>query len=337
MDTHYSMKHHKNFAAYLAQHFGLSYSNEIDFSQLKEPHKTWFLWALGGFQRAQDTFSYLKRFVVYKPGMRHLDVGCGPGYLSTVYGLNDFDSVGIDIADLTHAKLNQLDWPHKSLSFLNLDLSKDDASKLGKFDVITLDNVIEHFDSPSVMISRLPALLAKGGIVYLIIPNSHWIDTVRSDPHYKQFGLSLLDKQDGDAMLQALTDHTSYEVNTWFSKYDVDSYHAMFRKYGFDSTLLTDVVPSNLSQRKEIFSRIDVGALKTEFQVQLESLATSLPAHLFEKLRYLIELYLLEMENDYSLVQSGIEHVNHSRLDHFLHTYLSGTWFFVLRACPERS
>ncbi len=335
MNTPDLMKHHKYFVAHLVQQFGLSSSSEADISQLDEPLKTWFQWGLDGFQRAQDTFSYLKRFVVYSPGMRHLDVGCGPGYLSTTFSLNDFDSVGIDVDDLTHAKINKLDWPHKRLSFLNLDLSKDDASTLGKFDIITLDNVIEHFYSVSVMISKLKSLLTKDGIIYLIIPNSHAIDVVRSDPHYRQFGLSLLDKQDGNAVVQALTDRTSYEVNTWFSRYDVDSYYAMFRKYGFEPTLCNDFAPSDVVQRREIFSRLDVGALKTEFQVQLDSLATRLPAHLFEKLRYLIELYLLEMENDYSLVQTGIEHVNQSRLDHFLHTYVSGTWFFVLRACSE--
>jgi hypothetical protein len=134
--------------------------------------------------------------------------------------------------------LQHLDFPDKNLSFLNMDSLTDDYLSLGTFDVITLDNTIEHIESTSIMISRLRSLLAKDGVIYLIIPNSHWIQTVRADPHYSQFGISLFDKHDGDAMLAAVTDsYKSYDVNNWFCRYRFDHYVSLFQKYGFVPTV----------------------------------------------------------------------------------------------------
>jgi 2-polyprenyl-3-methyl-5-hydroxy-6-metoxy-1,4-benzoquinol methylase len=330
MDIGIMMTRHRHFLDHLMRQYGVGHVGEAEIDQMQEPRKTWFRWGLGGFDRAEQTSLFLQRFITYSPNMRHLDIGCGPGYLSTFYAMHNFDSIGIDVGDLTHASMNKRDWPDKKLTFLNFDLIKTDALNLGTFDIITVDNVLEHVDSPSVVISRLQPLLSRNGIIYLIIPNSHSIETVQSDPHYRQFGLSLLDKQDGDAMVAGLTDHNSYDVNTWFNKYKIENYYAIFRKYGFDSTLCDDLTDAEMAKRRDVVLHLNVGHLRTDFRNKLVALQNNIPTSLFEKLRYLLDLYLMELENDRVFVMKSIGNRDDQILQ-FFRAYCSGTWFFILR------
>lgn len=328
---------HKHFATHLADQFGLGLADlsEARINEIEEPRRTWLLWGLQGFERAELTYSCVAQLSP-RSGGRHLDVGCGTGYLCAAFAKHDFESVGIDIGDLTHARLQQLDFPDKKLSFHNLDLLKDDSSSLGLFDVITLDNTIEHIESPSIMISRLRSLLAKGGVIYLIIPNSHWIETVRSDPHYRQFGISLLDKHDGDAMLEAVTDsYTSYDVNNWFCRYRFEHYASLFRKYGFEPTVSYHDRVVGVDEINHAYVSFDLAAIQREFQVELAKLEGKMPGPLFEKLKYVVEQYLADMENDYTFV-AGSEGamIEQGKLS-FAQTYLFGTWFMLLRPMAD--
>ena len=228
---------HPFFLDHLRVHFGLKSLQDEEIRKLKEPYRTWFDWGLGGFDRAENTFEMLKKYKKFTAKMRHLDIGCGPGYLSTVFAANNYESIGIDVDDLAHANTNKCDFPDKSLLFYNIDCTTDELENLGKFDVITVDNVIEHVESPSSLVSGLKRILDKKGIVYLIIPNANSLDLVKSDPHYNLFGLTLFDKRDGDIMLISLTEIDSYDVSNYFHKYDIMHYLSTFRNYGFRSLL----------------------------------------------------------------------------------------------------
>ena len=111
--------------------FGLYLSDLKDarIGQRKEPAKTWLLWALHGFERAEATYCSVYQFSPRVPG-RHLDVGCGTGCLFSIFAKHEFESVGINIRDLAHASLQERDFPDSSLSFFKLDLLKDDTSSL---------------------------------------------------------------------------------------------------------------------------------------------------------------------------------------------------------------
>jgi SAM-dependent methyltransferase len=319
--------------------FGVASLDDEELDKLKEPRRTWFDWGLAGFDRAEHTFNLLKRHIKYASGMRHLDVGCGPGYLSTCFASNGFESVGADLDDVSHADTNKRDFPDKKLKFCKIDCTKDEILELGAFDIITVDNVMEHVDSPAAVIARLKKILSKNGLVYLILPISRSIDLVRSDPHYRLFGITLLDKKDGDVMVRALTDRPSYEVNNCFHEYEVANYLAIFEKVGFDSLLCDGSgVPDSEADReyrRNAFLRFDLDGVKTSFRGEVSKLEKRLPEYLFDKLRYVIDLYLIELENDCALV-NDVQHGRLVNVDPLYHRYFSSCVFFILKHASRR-
>lgn len=321
------LTNHKHFTEGLMRRFGVASLSERDIEAIKEPKRDWFVWAANGFNRATQAYDLISKHVRPSKQPRHLDIGCGPGYLSTVFASHGYESIGLDLADLSQANENKLDNPHLSLSFHNLNCETDDLSALGKFDVITIDNVIEHVESPTVLVSRLKGLLTPLGVVYLVIPNSQAIEMVKSDPHYGVFGLSLLDRKDGDAVLTALGKGASYEVNNWFSKYDIHSYRGLFAEYDLISEMTYSL---NKGDAKALRQRLDIDAFKQHRVTELEKLRLHLPPYLQAKLEYITDLYLFELANCARIGEQELWFFEKS----FVPRYLWSSWFFILkRAC----
>ncbi len=98
-------------------------------------------------------------------GGRLLDVGCATGYFLNAARLA-FEVLGLEPSrwaadyartrlrlEVTQGHLEEVDLPH------------------GSFDVITLNDVIEHFTDPRSALSRSAALLRPGGFLYLVTPD----------------------------------------------------------------------------------------------------------------------------------------------------------------------
>jgi len=66
----------------------------------------------------------------------------------------------------------------------------------GPFDLVVADNVLEHVDDPRSVVDRLARSLAKGGSLYVAVPNPFSPPQVLKDPHFGLFGLTLLSPDD---------------------------------------------------------------------------------------------------------------------------------------------
>jgi len=100
-----------------------------------------------------------------RPGVRAIDLGCGPGAMAArLKGLGcnvvaaDRDATGFEAAV-----------PHRLVDFNERDF----ATSLGKhsFDLVTAIEVIEHVESPIAFLRNVGCLLAPGGIAVLTTPN----------------------------------------------------------------------------------------------------------------------------------------------------------------------
>src|SRR5690606_18008422 len=108
-----------------------------------------------------------------------------------------------------------------SVEFRHADIQ--DRNQLGEtptWDVITLDNVIEHVPSPMQTFQRLSELLAPDGIVFIAAPNGRSFPQIRSDGHFQLFGISLLDPPRGTDYLAAAMPGTVYDVS-WLHRRSV--------------------------------------------------------------------------------------------------------------------
>lgn len=127
-------------------------------------------------------------------GASYLDVGCGYGGFVREFATRGFRAVGVELqehlaafsrancADLTDARIIHG-------NFLEMD-----ATRIGSFDVITCNDVIEHVSDPAKVMSSMVQLLRPGGVLFMEIPNRDCIEAVIQDGHFQIFGLTHLER-----------------------------------------------------------------------------------------------------------------------------------------------
>lgn len=130
-----------------------------------------------------------------------LDVGCAyGGFLVAANEAGALSVTGIDINQglLDTARLLMSD--HRVDAELAIaDITEPEIEhRLGTFDVILCNDVIEHVVDPVACARNLSALLRPGGIVYLEIPNAAAVEFMVSDGHYGLPGITLLDRADAE-------------------------------------------------------------------------------------------------------------------------------------------
>jgi len=103
------------------------------------------------------------------PGMRVLDVACGPGIVSCAVALQGAHVTGID---LTPAMLAQARERQQSLKLENLDWHVGDATRLpftdASFDVVLTRYSFHHMLDPATALREMKRVCRKGGRVVVI-------------------------------------------------------------------------------------------------------------------------------------------------------------------------
>lgn len=109
--------------------------------------------------------------------LKILDLGCGNGGTSMVLSKNNFViSLEIDLLKLKSQNIKS----QKLINANALELPFKDLS----FDVVILQDVIEHIIEPEKLINSCNKILKKNGILYFSTPNRFSILNILSDPHW---------------------------------------------------------------------------------------------------------------------------------------------------------
>lgn len=129
----------------------------------------------------------------YVVGKRLLDVGCGEGYGSALLAQYASQVVGVDYspAAVMHAREAYLGDGVRNLRFEIADATALDPA-LGRFDVITCFEVIEHLENQNDTLSGLARTLTPGGVMILSTPNSlveHLFERITNFKHPYHVGL----------------------------------------------------------------------------------------------------------------------------------------------------
>lgn len=108
------------------------------------------------------------RHVPIKAGDRLLDVGCGGGYFLRIAGKLGAVPDGVEPSPNGAAASRQA-----GLNVFHGTLEQYvEAHGDRRFDVITMNHVLEHVPDPVATLSNLRKLLAPGGFVSIIVPNA---------------------------------------------------------------------------------------------------------------------------------------------------------------------
>lgn len=113
-----------------------------------------------------DSFRVLDVIYKYK---RHnktlLDVGCGNGIFLKNSKLYDFEPFGLDISTKFIAYFKNI----LKIRLINADIRSYKSKR--KYDILTLNQVIEHFSDPANIIRNCYNLLNTNGLISIATPN----------------------------------------------------------------------------------------------------------------------------------------------------------------------
>lgn len=238
-----------------------------DYFGPREDHPQYHVWldyALTANERGAQVAEKLKEVSPSLAGKRHLDIGSGYGGVCVAVAREGAASVGLEIDErlLRLSLLNQEDHPQLQLDFRHQDvLDWEGIKKLGTFDLITCDNVIEHVEVPERLVAHIEALVAPGGVAYVTVPNAFSLGQVRADCHYGLFGITLLPPWEARRYAEpVLPRGASYGISTYS---DYGGYRAMFEKYRLEPQLLNvlsashDEVLGLLPQAEQILEELE--------------------------------------------------------------------------------
>lgn len=137
------------------------------------------------WQKARDLSYYRANFVEYilsneliPEGLKILDVGAGEGSTSKLLSQKNF-VVSVEPKAERIKKISK----SNSLQPVIADSLKL-PFKLGSFNLIILQDVIEHLNINKELIDDLTSLLKNDGFIYLSTPNKFSLLNIISDPHW---------------------------------------------------------------------------------------------------------------------------------------------------------
>jgi SAM-dependent methyltransferase len=107
---------------------------------------------------------------------RVLDIGCGYGHTSAELASLARDVVGVEpngpLAEHA-AKLAETHAPPFSFRAAGIEALGEGADT-ESFDVVVLDNVLEHLEDQRGALERVSKCLRPGGVAYILVPNKLW-------------------------------------------------------------------------------------------------------------------------------------------------------------------
>lgn len=262
--------------------------------------KTWLEYALTTNARGEAVVQEIQpRHSV--EGARSLDIGCAYGGTPIACALAGADAHGVEIdANLLElAKLNLADHPGIRCTLLAGDILQHGlAERLGQFDIITCDNVIEHVEKASALIATLSRLLNPDGVCLLGIPNAFSCSEVVRDGHYGLFGLTLLERERAIAYYAAAGNTDPYSVGEYC--FSFDDYAQMFRDAGLTLEAMSPVAYSAAAVEALASERADVRRI---FEEQVAD--HTIPPAFVDELRAAVEEYLARFATRYAEYRSA--------------------------------
>ncbi|MGO9271381.1 MAG: methyltransferase domain-containing protein [Terriglobia bacterium] len=265
----------------------------------------WRSYASREIQRGREIVRLVRERIPLA-GRSVLDVGCGYGGTLIAFAEQAADVVGIEI-DEERARTGK-----KRLTDLGIKAGyrRDDICKagverrLGTFDVIVAQDVLEHVLDPGRTIRTLSSLLRPGGVIYAQMGNKYSPDQLLADHHYGRAGITLLAREQAIDYFRLATgiDARHYGVGYWRTE---RYYRRMFARFGvelehvdsFPSSNYVTFYSTSMEQVRRRAEREIYPGLRPELQQRMQRRMTAVSRY-FDQVKALI----LQCESNPELV-----------------------------------
>lgn len=160
-------------------------------------------------QQCIKRVAVIDSFVSKNASRNILDIGCAYGPFLKAAQEKDYNPFGTDISeDAINYVKNELNFPATVAGFPEINTT--DEFGHGKFDVVTMWYVIEHFKNLDTVLSKINSIVKIGGIFAFSTPSGEGISAVSDKDHFYQI---------------SPTDH--------FSVWEPSKANKILKKYGF--------------------------------------------------------------------------------------------------------
>jgi 2-polyprenyl-3-methyl-5-hydroxy-6-metoxy-1,4-benzoquinol methylase len=158
--------------------------------------ETWKNLYVSEYARGFYVIDTLHAYVGFDPATaRVLDIGCGDAGVLIAMAERGARCAGIEVDEksLERSRLRA------SEHGVDVDLREGVAEALpfpdGSFDLVILDNVLEHVRDQEQTIREIRRVLSPGGLLYLVTPKPFALYSIWNDPHYDLAGLVLMPRR----------------------------------------------------------------------------------------------------------------------------------------------
>jgi 2-polyprenyl-3-methyl-5-hydroxy-6-metoxy-1,4-benzoquinol methylase len=194
--------------------------------------QSWRSYAHREIQRGREIVRIVRERIPLA-GRRVLDVGCGYGGALISFAEQGADAIGVEV-DEDRFRVGK-----KRLADLGInadyrleDICASDApDRLGTFDVIVAQDVMEHVMDPVQAMRTLSLILRRGGVIYVQVGNKYSFDQLQADHHYRLAGITVLARGQAIDYFHGATgfDMQTYGVGYWRTE---RFYRRIFARFG---------------------------------------------------------------------------------------------------------
>jgi SAM-dependent methyltransferase len=145
-------------------------------------------------------------------GARVLDVGCGDAGALIALGERGARSFGTDVSARSLRRAVVRAAEHDT----RVELVRGDGEALPyaseSFDVVMLDNVLEHVWHPALALGEARRVMRPGAFLYVVTPKPFALYSLWNDPHYDLAGLVLLPRRAQRWYFERVRGGSGYDV-----------------------------------------------------------------------------------------------------------------------------
>jgi ubiquinone/menaquinone biosynthesis C-methylase UbiE len=159
-----------------------------------ENFDTWKNLYISEYARGFYVIDAIRKYVSSFPleNARVLDIGCGDAGVIIAFAEAGADAAGVEISwdSLRRAAVRAEE--HGVTVALLAGVAESLPFEDGRFDLVILDNVLEHVQDREHTLGEIHRVLRPGGLLYMVTPKPFALYNLWNDPHYDLAGLVLM-------------------------------------------------------------------------------------------------------------------------------------------------
>ncbi len=206
--------------------------------------KVWENYRKFSEERGWLVATILQKFISLE-GKKVLDYGCGDGGTSQTLAKLGAEVTSVDIKP----ELEQF-CRNSRIVFFNAQ-NRELYLKAQRYDIVILQDVLEHVLNPEQLIKEINYSLRSGGLIYLSTPNRFSLLNIISDPHWNLPGVALFPRSGVIFFVREICRRDCCQRTDWAALLSLSKLKKIMATYNFDIKFVNSLVAKILFQRPQ--------------------------------------------------------------------------------------